>query len=307
MAFKKAPHGWEVVGDVAIDALVWLDMLVQCNLYQYNKQGVLEVDRKMLRKRYMRSWFLIAFFSVMPVDYVFLIVGNVLQDNATTDIEASLGAQFLEWSVSVKMLRLIRLVRLTKIASLLNMSKIVHSLHGALSGLGVTRLQLHFYFRVMALLALQLFGAHILGCVWLMVGRFNMLEETTPYGWMLPQFSGDQFDVNQTKDLILCSGESFNATVWNLEHGSLCKTIEEAGLNISFSALNVGRFVDKGGSNVTIAALESRAIRSRRSRRTTWTARGSRTRRRRSAAWASRTASARRSPSSTPSHSTLRW
>jgi hypothetical protein len=124
------------------------------------------------------------------------------------------------------MLRLVRLLRLAKLAELLNIDKVVHMMYGLTKNLGMTRLQLEFYFRVFFLVLIMLGTAHGLGCAWLMIGRHNVFETVTAGGWMIAEYSqynsDGHFNLNKTKDYIMCIGGSFDDLDWNAVHGASC-------------------------------------------------------------------------------------
>lgn len=75
------------------------------------------LDPKVIRSRYLRSWFLVDFISSIPVDYFFLVV----------DLEAR-----LESAEVYRTARALRIVRFTKILSLLRLlrlSRLIRYIH----------------------------------------------------------------------------------------------------------------------------------------------------------------------------------
>ena len=96
-------------------------MFFQMNMYYYDsKTKALITDKDQIKSGYMKSWFFIDLFSVMPVDQVLLALGNLLVSNCTGESCMKAGYSMLEYSQRARMFRLIRLVRLVRLAELLN-------------------------------------------------------------------------------------------------------------------------------------------------------------------------------------------
>jgi hypothetical protein len=226
LAFSKAPTGViAIIFDIFIDLTVWADMFLQMKMYIYDTlDGILITDPRQIKSHYLKSWFTIDFFSVVPADQVLYVVGQIMLANSTNRHIVQAGDKCLQLSVEVRLLRLLRLVRLAKIKQLLRIEHIIASLHKMLKGLGISKLQVAFYFRIFFLVWLILFAAHCLGCVWLLIGRHNVLKVDVPVGWMQGVYGQDS--VNHTKDFVSCSGEDFSAEAWNSVHGSSCKLDE---------------------------------------------------------------------------------
>jgi hypothetical protein len=125
---KSATSFWEVAVDLVVDLSVWVDMFLQMRMYNYDtKTKKLITDKNQIKRAYLRSWFIIDFCSVVPVDQVMLMIGNIMLANTTSDRGIQWAFILLDLSVTIRMLRLLRLVRLVKIKRLLNMV----SSHGA--------------------------------------------------------------------------------------------------------------------------------------------------------------------------------
>ena len=88
----------------------------------------------------------------------------------------------------------------------------IDSVYTMLKRIEVTKLEVAFYFRVSFLLLLNLAAAHFLGCLWLMIGRHNVLSEQNPSGWLAGAYEQDTPEM--TKDFISCSGAGFDAVRW---------------------------------------------------------------------------------------------
>ena len=133
----------------------------------------------------------------------------------------------LELSVEIRLLRLLRLVRLVKIKDLLRIEHVVDHLFQILSPLGVSKLQVGLYFRLFFLVCIILFATHFLGCVWLLIGRQNVLSEAVPTGWQAVLYSQDTY--NHTRDFVACVGGDFSPARWNSVHGSSCNSTKFGG------------------------------------------------------------------------------
>lgn len=181
LAFTKTATGTlEVYLDLLIDASVWTDMFLQTRMCSIDKKTKKLIhDPRRIQRDYLKSWFFVDLFSVVPADQILLLVGSILVENNSPDI----GGTLLEYSVSARLMRLLRLVRLAKIQQLLNMDKVTQHLYMVLHHLGITKLQISFYFRVFFLVALIMASGHFLGCIWLTLGRYNVLHQLNPEGW----------------------------------------------------------------------------------------------------------------------------
>lgn len=216
-----AETSFEVAVDIFIDVTVWVDIVLQMKMYQYDhKTRKLITDRKFLKRQYIRSWFLVDVFAVLPLDQLLFAVGSLLLAYGTHENSVVWGYGLLEWSVTARLTRLLRLVRLGKIKQLFNTDQVIQSLHFWLRHLGVNKLQVEFYFRVAFLVVLILSGSHFLGCLWLHLGRTNVLERQNPMGWMVSAYSQDS--IYKTKDFVSCIGGTFNDSRWNQKHGAAC-------------------------------------------------------------------------------------
>lgn len=223
-AFTQTANGpISVALDLIIDLSVWIDMFLQMRMCYYDKKTrKMITDQKRIKREYLKSWFFIDFFSVVPADQVLLLVGNIMVKNVTTETGVEWGILLMEWSITARLMRLLRLVRLVKIKQLLNLEKVTGNVYmlAKRAGVEVTKLQVSFYFRIVFLLALIMAAGHFLGCIWLMIGRNNVLQLQNPQGWMVNAYAQDT--VNKTKDFVSCIGNGFNDAEWNSIYGASC-------------------------------------------------------------------------------------
>jgi len=208
-----ASSALEVALDLIIDLSVWIDMVMQRRMYNYDdKTKKLVTDKDLIKRGYMRSWFMVDFFSVVPADQVLFVTGSLILSNASSDSGVEWGYRIIEYSVTARLMRLLRLVRLVKIGKLMKVDVLVHNIYLLLKRANITKLQVSFFFRIFFLVALIIGCGHFLGCVWLLLGRGSALNQQNPAGWMVSAY--DQGTINQTKDFISCIGGSFDATDW---------------------------------------------------------------------------------------------
>eukprot|EP01048_Picozoa_sp_COSAG05_P020755 COSAG05_NODE_3620_length_1955_cov_4.852970_1_plen_437_part_10 len=176
-----------------------------------------------------------------------LAIGNYMVENSQSDSWAETGFFMQGLSTQTRMLRLLRLVRLAKLKDYLNTEKLVGQLHSALKRFGVMRLTLEFQFQVVYLVMIMLSGSHFLGCIWLLIGRHNVLELEHPTGWMVDLYAQWSchydsihlidtgfnntegtiehecpIDINRTRDFVACYAADFDAAGWNEIHGWSC-------------------------------------------------------------------------------------
>jgi|EP01047_Picozoa_sp_COSAG01_P067606 hypothetical protein len=190
------------------------------------------------------------------MDQVLLVIGSIIVTYARNDEMAEIGYLIQGYSLSFRMLRLLRLVRLGKLKKLLDIENLVSQVHALVKRFGVWRLTIEFYFNVLVLLGIMVGGSHFLGCLWLYLGRFNVLTENIPSGWMVNEYAqwscsyesvrmardpdsswssssglhgritNDDcpLDINRTRDFVACISRDFDAHAWNSVHGYSCKS-----------------------------------------------------------------------------------
>jgi hypothetical protein len=217
LAFEKMQVGVELLIDLLIDLSVWVDMYLSTHMFYYNKKTkILVYDRQIIKRRYMMSWFFIDLFSVLPVDQCLFLVGNLL---ISYEYPVA-GYRCIGWGVAARMLRLVRVLRLARLPELIRVDMLVALLYRGLKKFGTTKLQVQFIFEILTLVFVMLGISHLLGCVWLLMGRDALFRATTPEGWLIAEYN--QGDIPKTKDYVSCIGEDFDEARWNSVHGSSC-------------------------------------------------------------------------------------
>jgi len=146
--------GVEVHIDTIVDLTFGVDMLLSMRTAYTDRTGILETNPKNVLKNYLKTWFIVDFFSTIPIDKI---------------VEAIIGTSG-EVRV-VKLVRTIRLFRLLKLARILKMGKSF----GGLTSVAADKMppwlvhlsKLVFYLFIMA---------HILGCFWFYVAFQDEVE-----------------------------------------------------------------------------------------------------------------------------------
>lgn len=99
-----ADTGWWV--ELTVDLLFALDIVLNFRTGIVQHDGVVDLDPKSARSKYLRSWFVIDFLSVLPVTYIALAITGACAGG--TNIRA------------FKVVRLVRLLKMLKLAQLRN-------------------------------------------------------------------------------------------------------------------------------------------------------------------------------------------
>eukprot|EP00397_Hematodinium_sp_SG-2012_P005184 GEMP01005202.1.p1 GENE.GEMP01005202.1~~GEMP01005202.1.p1 ORF type:complete len:1290 (+),score=141.53 GEMP01005202.1:37-3906(+) len=140
--------------DRIVDAFFISDMIL-CFLTGYvTSQDMVVTEVMELRKiavRYLKSWFLIDFFSSVPFDILIMAAMNSGGTENTAKVR------------SLKMIRIVRLVRLTKLIRLFKLKKFTHFVEEQVW------INPHVW-KVSKMLFKILFIAHLLACMWRFVG-----------------------------------------------------------------------------------------------------------------------------------------
>jgi len=170
MGFDIEVELWtfEFFFDVFTDVYFIIDVFVNFrSAYVDEAKGVLVTDSKLIAKVYLRSWFLIDFFSCLPVGYIQYF------EKKSEDGSQSSNMRLL------KVLRLLRLGKMLRLGKFSRMLKKYDSIAELKPVLAV--------FTVMGMVCL---AAHILTCIWFAIGTGNQImltetrEELILKGWV---------------------------------------------------------------------------------------------------------------------------
>ena len=169
------PRDWDFWVDVGVDVYFLADLIINFRTAYYVGNGKLVTDSCKIAKEYLRSWFIIDFFSCLPITYVAMLVQH-LQSNGQPQSQGNGGARLK----MMKILRLMRLVKnLAKISKLKKLKEIKIKYEDQLGPL-MTVVEL-FKFLIMLF-----FCGHMMACMWYVVGSID--EQTGDgepiYGWV---------------------------------------------------------------------------------------------------------------------------
>jgi len=125
------------VMDVMIDLIYIIDIFVSWRTTYYDREGMLVLDRRMARRRYLKTWFGIDVFASFPFEYLF----QLILVNSPIDVPAALRLP--------SMVKLLRIYRLGKKINRLSSSKM---------------------FRIAEFTGMLLMAAHWYACLWFYLG-----------------------------------------------------------------------------------------------------------------------------------------
>ena len=97
--------------DIVMDLLICVDIFLNFSKFYYDK-GQLVTDRRKITSLYLHSWFTIEVLSVLPINYMLII----LQASGSTVNEAQ-SSRFLRFARFARFVRLLRLTKMTKFGS----------------------------------------------------------------------------------------------------------------------------------------------------------------------------------------------
>ena len=158
VAFADEPATWSLV--FCIDFAVWLfftvDLFIQMHTYYLSgRTGQWVSDPTKVRARYFRTWFIVDFVAVFPVDYILRIIDWHSGGEAN----------------SLRMLRLARLLRYLRLLKLANMSRAAAVMEVYREKVGFSAMTADFIYKILGLVALCVCFNHLAGCMWIFVGR----------------------------------------------------------------------------------------------------------------------------------------
>ena len=143
-----------------IDLCVWsffcFDLFVQMHTYYLSgRTGLWVSDVTKIRARYFRSWFIIDFVAIFPVDYLLRL------------LHYHGGAE----ANSFRMLRLARLLRYLRLLKLMNFSRAGAVLELIKDAAGLSAMTMDFFVKILGLVMFCICFNHLAGLMWLFIGR----------------------------------------------------------------------------------------------------------------------------------------
>lgn len=158
IAFADEPEPGTLL--FTIDLCVWsffcVDLFVQMHTYYLSgRTGLWVSDMTKIRARYFRSWFIVDFVAVFPVDYLLRL------------LHYHGGAE----ANSFRMLRLARLLRYLRLLKLMNFSRAGAVLDLIQDSAGLSAMTMDFFVKILGLVFFCICFNHLAGLMWLFIGR----------------------------------------------------------------------------------------------------------------------------------------
>lgn len=179
----------------------------------YWDKGALVTDTAVIRRKYLRGWFVIDFVSVLPFDHLIrLLASSGDKENLART------TRFMRFT------RIMRFARLVKLAKLTQLQDAMETVQAFLTNIGISAMDLEFgegqlqrhaflcepmmsahangmltvraavvvmpaVLRQVGLVCVLLGVCHLVGCMWLHIGRAGMMKldadgNPAPEGWM---------------------------------------------------------------------------------------------------------------------------
>jgi CRP-like cAMP-binding protein len=154
--------------NLCMDCIFLLDVVKNFNSGVVNSDDVVILDRKMIAKQYIRTWFFLDLISSIPLE-IFFLGGGDDADAARRLLNDS--TQYTRTTKSMKLLRLLKLAKLFRLLKVNRVFVVVRKITQYLSdGVGVT-VQLKATTNLFRLLMQVLLIAHWIGCLNFMLCR----------------------------------------------------------------------------------------------------------------------------------------
>ena len=138
--------------DAAIDLFFIIDLALNFRTAYYLPTGFLETDARMIRKNYLRTWFIVDFIASLPMTYVGAIAA-ALSDKSAMENQGS------------KIIRSTRVIRLTKLLRMARLQRLVGR-HGSM-------VEFTAYVNSLFTFIAILYAAHLVACGWYFVGTVD--------------------------------------------------------------------------------------------------------------------------------------
>lgn len=155
---------FEVLVDIYFVADLILNFLFA---YEDPEERKIIVNREAIRQKYLRSWFLVDFLSVLPISYVQQMFGHTGSDSSNS-------------SGSTKLLKILRMVRLAKLLRLAKLQRLIKKYSEEIKGLAASA-------KLGCTLGAALLLAHMITCAWYLLGD-------VPNGWVSAKFPANATD-----------------------------------------------------------------------------------------------------------------
>lgn len=196
---ERTTKTWRILSFI-VDFSFLLDIILTflTAVPDYEKKSLI-VDKKVIAKKYLKSWFIVDVISIMPFDLLFESKNGYLYN---------LG-KFSRFARFTKMLRLLRIVKMTKLVKLFKeRAKIRHAADSLLKVDPAT-------LRLWMFLLLIAFVTHLLGCVWVMIAKTN-----SERNWVR-KYTGESYEDISNGDLYIMAFYFAATTLTTVGYGDI--------------------------------------------------------------------------------------
>eukprot|EP01043_Picozoa_sp_COSAG02_P020973 COSAG02_NODE_1052_length_14953_cov_6.064023_2_plen_907_part_00 len=226
---------YEFWQDAFIDVYFILDIIIQFRSAYWDSSGVLVVDTRPIRNKYLSGWFAIDFVCVLPLGYIGYFIGDGGEGSASFR--------------AVKSLRLLRMGKMMRLAKVYKMVQKYDSIA-----------ELKPLIAIFGLIFLVMLASHLLACFWFLIGVEDQIMErqagagvTVLKGWVNQKAEEDDWwgELGRNATLSTRYVTSMYGIFNALENGF---TDSEKGFAI-FAELIVGSVIYGGLAAVLSAAM----------------------------------------------------
>ena len=146
--------------EIFVDCAILFDICLNMRRYFFdNATHKLVTDNEIIRREYIRSWFLIDSLSIFPFDFVVSLI------HSGEEVTMSSSTKMIRLA---RMARFARLFRLTKLA---NLRKFTSQANETLRRVGLTKPSLEFFGRICFLAGIVCLVTHVIACLWINLSR----------------------------------------------------------------------------------------------------------------------------------------
>lgn len=146
--------------DTFVDVYFIVDLVLNFRTAFVNTKGVRETNPRTIAKNYMRGWFPIDFVSCIPVGHISYAIEQAALRDATG---STAGETDTASPDNLKALKSLRLLKLSKMLRLARLKRIMQKYENLMV--------VQEYMGILSMLAIIMFTAHFLTCIWYSVGN----------------------------------------------------------------------------------------------------------------------------------------
>ena len=193
IGFEIEPNATESIVDMCIDLAIVFDIFLNFSCFSYDTNRTLVINPSKIKVNYMKSWFFIDLFSVVPLDMACRLVGELISNE-----------DVILFANKLRLGRLIRFFRIFRLPKILNTRQLKSAMAFALKPVGITSVQIDFFFTVLFLVVVLVITTHIFGCYWAANGLRAYEEDQD--GWMWKLFCSEADSILSLADGCTDSG-----------------------------------------------------------------------------------------------------